>query len=362
MANTNPTDPQLFFIDYTVSGDRAAAAVAAGRSRLVGMSYQNVGAETKFVPETKIAEVLHGLAGRPRLYNDALFGLAVEACNELPSPPGVGDIDDLRTMLQIVYGGDPTKIDAPSIDRSELAKLAIDRTNHPLTLFSRLSRQIESAGTSALYRDIELPILAPTLAMTLGGVPVHRSVLESINEGRATQMQIVLRQLEELAGRPINLDSSPELIHYLYDELKLSPPQYTHNGNPSTSNASLSRLINAHPVVALILAYQENKPLRDTANTLLDHLEPDGRVYAELDPLGAATGRYSCSKPNMQGVAVPLRRAIVALPGHVLLEADYSQMELRVLAHFSQDPSLRDAFKHNIDLHTRTAAQVVGYR
>jgi DNA polymerase-1 len=109
-----------------------------------------------------------------------------------------------------------------------------------------------------------------------------------------------------------------------------------------------------------MLKYMEHKPVRDGAAALLAHLQPSGLVYAELDPVGAATGRFSCSNPNLQGLAAPVRAAIEASPGCVLLEADYSQMELRVLAHFSQDAALLHAFQHDIDLHRRTAARVLG--
>jgi DNA polymerase-1 len=109
-----------------------------------------------------------------------------------------------------------------------------------------------------------------------------------------------------------------------------------------------------------MLRYQTHKPARDAADSLLAHLAADNRVYAELDPLGAATGRFSCREPNLQGLAAPVLQAIEAVPGCVLLEADYSQMELRILAHFSQDAGLLHAFHHNIDLHRRTAARVLG--
>jgi DNA polymerase-1 len=212
----------------------------------------------------------------------------------------------------------------------------------------------------ALYREIELPVLAPVLAMTLGGVRVNREVLEGIKASSEAQMEIARRQLQELAGRAINLDSAPELIHYLYEELGLPVPAYTANGNPSTSNKALQALADTHPAVPAILAYQQHKPARDAAISLLSHLEPTGLVHAELDPLGAATGRFSCSNPNLQGLAAPVRAAIEAAPGCVLLEADYSQMELRVLAHFSQDAALLHAFQHDIDLLVRTAARVLG--
>jgi DNA polymerase-1 len=100
-------------------------------------------------------------------------------------------------------------------------------------------------------------------------------------------------------------------------------------------------------------------PARVSATALLRHVQPDGRIYADLDPLGAVTGRYSCQEPNLQGLPKAIRSAVEAAPGHLLMEADFCQCELRVLAHFSQDPHLIAAYRDGIDLHRQTAAAVL---
>ena len=148
-------------------------------------------------------------------------------------------------------------------------------------------------------------------------------------------------------------------MRFLYEDLALPVQAYTKNGTPSTSMAALVPLADQHPAVNPILKYMEHKPVRDGAASLLAHAEPSGLVYAELDPLGAATGRFSCSKPNLQGLVGAVRVGIEAAPDCLLMEADYSQMELRVLAHFSQDSALLHAFQHGIDLHCRTASGVL---
>jgi DNA polymerase-1 len=356
----NYHEPDLIAVNYVVDGPRTAAAVAAGRSRLVGMRYQTAGSMPQDVEVNEIAGVLQSLGTRPRLYNDALFGLTVETLNDLPSLSDVADIDDIHTLLCLLYGGDPAKTAQLGIDRSDLVRIGLARVNNPLALGAHLFQQILAAGMYDLSREIELPVLAPVLAMTLGGVRVNRSVLEGIAASSETQMEIARRQAQEFAGRQINLDSAPEIVHYLYEELRLPVPAYTANGNPSTSNKALQALAHQHPAAAAILAYQLQKPVRDAATAMLAHLGPDGSVRAELDPLGAATGRFSCSSPNLQGLPAAVLPAIEASPGCVLMEADYSQMELRVLAHFSQDPALLHAFQHGIDLHVRTAASVLG--
>ena len=120
----NYHEPLLIAVDYVVDGPRTAAAVAAGRSRLTGMNYQTAEGGLQSVEAAGVAGILQGLANRPRVYNDALFGLAVEAHNDLPSPTGVDDIDDIRTMLCLLCGGDPVKGETPVIDRAELVRVA----------------------------------------------------------------------------------------------------------------------------------------------------------------------------------------------------------------------------------------------
>jgi len=353
-------EPLLVAVDYVVRGPRTAAAVAAGATQLLGMDYQTADSALQYVEASNIPGVLHGLGQRPRVYSDAHFALAVEMHNDLPSLADIADVDDIRTMLCLLYGQDRLGDEIPTLTRADHVNIAIDRTNHPLALHARLLQEIQASGMYALYREIEVPVLAPVLAMTFAGLPVNRPVLEGIKESRGAQMEIARWQLQELAGRPINLDSAIEVAEYLYDELKLPVPAYTPNGNPSTGNRALQLLAEVHPVVPFMLRYQTHKPARDAADSLLAHLAADNRVYAELDPLGAATGRFSCREPNLQGLAAPVLQAIEAAPGCVLMEADYSQMELRVLAHFSRDAGLLHAFQHDIDLHRRTAARVLG--
>ena len=285
--------------------------------------------------------------------------LAVEARNGLPSPATVDDIDDIHTMLFLLYAEDPVKADNPAIARANHVRVAIDRVNNPLALQARLSQQIAAAGMRPLYREIEMPTLVPVLAMTLGGVRVNRSVLESIKHSRQTQMKIARRQLQEIAGRPINPDSAPELVCHLYEDLALPVHAYTPNGNPSTSMAALEPLADQCPAIPVVLRYMEHKSVRDGAVVLLAHAQPSGLVYAELDPLGASTGRFSCSKPNLQGLAAPVRAAVEAQPGFTLLEADVNQCELRVLTHLSQDERLLAAYAGDADVHCETASAVL---
>ena len=133
----------------------------------------------------------------------------------------------------------------------------------------------------------------------MSGVRVNRDVLQGIKESSGAQMEIARRQLQSFAGRAINPDSSQELVRYLYEDLALPVQVCTKNGTPSTAIAALEPLADRHPAIRAILKYMEHKPVRDGAAALLAHLQPSGLVYAELDPVGAATGRFSCSNPNL---------------------------------------------------------------
>ena len=356
----NHHEPLLVAVDYVVSGPHTAAAVAAGRSRLTGMSYQTAEGGLQSVEANDIAGVLQALGSRPRLYNDALFGLAVEAQNDLPSPSDVADIDDIRTMLCLHYGEDPGGNQELAIDGGERIRIGFARVNNPLALCARLLQQIAAAGMFDLYHGIELPVLAPTLAMTLVGLPVNRSVLMGIKESHETQMEIARRILRSDVGSYFNPDDAAAVRRLLYNDLGLPCPLETRHGNQAVSKAALAQLLPLHPLVAHLQTYRDAKPAYDSAKAVLDAVDPHTSIVrGNLDPLGTATGRFSCSDPPLQALDRRVRRAIEAAPGCVLLESDFSQMELRVLAHFSQDPALLHAFQHDIDLHVRTAAHVL---
>jgi len=357
----NYDEPLLAAVDYVVDGPRTAAAVAAGRSRLTGMRFQTAGNVPQDVAADNITGVLHGLDGRPRLYNDALFGLAVEAQNDLPSLSDVADIDDLRTMLCLLYRQAPSTNGELAIDRGERVRIGLARVNNPLALCARLSQQILAAGMFDLYRNIELPVLAPVLAMTLVGLPVNRPVLLGIKESHETQMEIARRILQADAGSYFNPDDAVAVRRLLYNDLGLPCPLETRHGNQAVSKAALAQLLPLHPLVAHLQTYRDAKSAYDSAAGVLAAVDPaTSIVRGNLDSLGTATGRFSCSDPPLQALDRRVRRAIEAAPGCVLMEADYSQMELRVLAHFSQDPALLHAFQHDIDLHVRTTSQVLG--
>ena len=164
--------------------------------------------------------------------------------------------------------------------------------------------------------------------------------------------------LPSYAGPRFNPDDNAAVQKLLYQDLGLPHMQETRHGNPATTKSALAQF--EHPAVGLLREYRDAKPAVDSARAVLDALGEGSIVRGNLDPLGTLTGRYSCSDPPLQALDARVRKAVEAAPGYLLLEADYSQMELRVLAHFSQDQALLAAFEHNQDLHVRTAARVLG--
>jgi DNA polymerase I len=183
--------------------------------------------------------------------------------------------------------------------------------------------------------------------------------LTDLHDGHAAQRDIAHYQVCEIAGRPINVNSPDSVSAFLFDDLKLPCAKSTRSGNRSTDDEALESLIDQHPVIELIRRHRRHQIVASAAAGLLSCIAPgEQRVVGRLDPQGATTGRFSCSEPNLQGLPADLLAAIVAPPGHQLIEADYSQIELRVLAALSQDQRLLDAFQNDADVHAQTASMV----
>jgi DNA polymerase I len=238
-----------------------------------------------------------------------------------------------------------------------------------LPLADRLAGELERLGMSDLYRDVELPLVDVLAGMEEVGVAIDVSLLTAMANTLSTQIDALETSIHNHAGGPININSPPQLREVLYDRLGLTTTRRTKTGM-STDAQALENLRGMHPIVDDILKYRELSKLKSTYLDALPKLvDPGtGRLHARFHQTGAATGRLSTSDPNLQNIPVrtplgrEIRRAFIAgFENHTLLVADYSQIELRVLAHITGDPGLREAFARDDDIHAATAAKVYGF-
>lgn len=230
-----------------------------------------------------------------------------------------------------------------------------------------LEQQLESLGMSDLYRDVERPLISVLARMETAGIGVDRGELESLRDHLTGEVTALEAEVRRLAGRDdLNVNSPKQLAEVLFEDLGLTPQRKTKTGY-STSAAALESLRGEHPIVDRLLAFREVEKLRSTYGvSLLECVEPDGRIHATFNQTVARTGRLSSEDPNLHNIPVRteqgrlFRRAFVPAGGFELLIADYNQIELRVIAHLSGDPGLVGAFEAGHDIHSATAASLFG--
>ena len=281
-------------------------------------------------------------------------------------------LDDLaadRLRLQIPALPVPDRKDrdrVPSLDeRLVRAGASAAATERLAAIFAD---DLERLGMSRLYRDIEGPLIDVLVEMEEAGIAVDTRYLAGLATEFAGEVARIQREAHEAVGHEFAIASPKQLEELLFTELKLPRGRRNKTGY-STDAAVLEELRGAHPVIEKILEYREVEKLRSTyAEGLGALIDPEtGRVHTTFEQAVASTGRLSSRAPNLQNIPIrtPLgrriRRAFVAgAPEHVLLAADYSQIELRVLAHVCQDPALIEGFRAGADIHTRTAAAGFG--
>jgi DNA polymerase I len=243
-----------------------------------------------------------------------------------------------------------------------------ERADFLLRLAPVLRAEVEKQGLVELYEKIDLP-LAPVLArMEAAGIGVDSRELEKISAKAQEEIGALEKSIYGLAGFEFNIKSTQQLAEVLFDKLSLQPPRRSRTKVRSTAAEVLEELALVHDLPKKILEHRELAKLKSTyADALPRLIHPTtGRLHTRLSQTGTATGRLSSSNPNLQNIPVrtalgrEIRAAFVAPKGRVLLSADYSQIELRILAHLSEDPVLVEAFRHGEDIHSRTAQEVFG--
>lgn len=238
----------------------------------------------------------------------------------------------------------------------------------PMRLWPMLHDRLDQQGLLPLSDDLETPLIEVLAEMEWNGVRVDTDRLAELSKGFGDKLQALAEEIEEIVGHPFNLASPKQLAEVLFQELRLPVIKKTKTG-PSTDASVLEQLALQHPLPALIVQHRQYAKLRGTYVDALPELvhAETGRVHCSFNQVVAATGRLSCSDPNLQNIPIrteegrQIRSAFTAgQPGWKLLAADYSQIELRVLAHFSQDETLCQAFAEGQDIHTLVASQVNG--
>ena len=285
---------------------------------------------------------------------------------------GAGFAHDVM-LYAFLLDADPAGCSLEEMARRRLdLKLGASPEQHA-DIILELNRQLEPAvdarGLRELYRTIELPLSSVLARMEHTGILIDRSELQRLSTMMEGQIARLTGQIHELAGKPFNISSPQQLGRVLFEDLKLpAPVKYGKGKGASTAADILEVLAPDHEIVRLVLEYRQLTKLKGTYVDALPLLvDPGtGRLHTSFNQAGAATGRLSSSNPNLQNIPVrtelgrEIRAAFVPRPGWKLVTADYSQIELRLLAHLSGDPLLVQSYRDGVDIHTRTAAEVMG--
>ena len=268
-----------------------------------------------------------------------------------------------------VAGKGARQITFNQVDLEQAAPYAAEDADITLRLHRHLWGELQKTGAlSQLYETIEQPLVPVLLEMEENGVLVDRTMLQQQSGELASAMVELEQQAHDLAGGPFNLGSPKQLQEILFGTLELPVIRKTPKGQPSTAEDVLQELAGEYQLPRVILEYRSVSKLRSTyTDKLPQQIAPEtGRVHTSYHQAVAATGRLSSTDPNLQNIPIRtaagrrIRQAFVAPPGQLLLAADYSQIELRIMAHLSGDSGLLKAFADELDVHQATAAEVFG--
>jgi DNA polymerase-1 len=269
----------------------------------------------------------------------------------------------------------------PTYSSHRLADVALRRFNLKLSgqlaesaditgrLTEALRAEVERKGLASLYQEIDLPLVPVLTRMEQAGVKIDTRALSQMSSELEREVALKEKGIHEVAGMEFNVGSPRQLGDVLFNRMNLPKPvKYGKGRMISTAVDVLEELAESHPIARMVLDYRQLTKLKSTYVDALPALmnSTSGRLHTTFGQTGTATGRLSSANPNLQNIPIRtelgrgIRAAFIAEPGHVLLTADYSQIELRLLAHFSGDPLLVEAYRRSDDIHTLTASQVFG--
>lgn len=275
------------------------------------------------------------------------------------------------TEIEELIGKGKNQISMAEVSIPDAAAYAADDAEILLRLLPQLRAEMEERQALKLFEEVEMPLVSVLAEMEMTGINLDTLYLDKMSRDLNARLTTIEQQIFEAVGVTFNLNSPQQLSEALFDRLAMDPPDRTRrtaSGYYSTAAAILESLSGTHPVVDWVLEYRELAKLKSTyVDALPQQVNPDtARVHTSYNQTGSVTGRIASSDPNLQNIPIrteigrQVRRAFIAEPGHQLLSVDYSQVELRIVAHMAQDQAMLAAFQAGQDIHTATAAAIYG--
>ncbi len=347
-------DGMAFLLDVLALPDVEKVTVSAKRDLVVAQRRRDDGAEA-LVNFYDLSLAHYLLQPEMRHSLDALASTYVNY--ELMAHPGTSS--STRRGARTWYAG--------AVETPVLMRWACEQADISLRLRQPLNEDVVKAGMEPMLRDLEFPLVPVLASMELTGVRIDIDALNRAAQDMERRLAELEKEIYTLAGMEFNIGSPSKVGEVLFDRLELDPKaKKTKTGQYSTAEDVLEKLVPKHPIVAKIMDYRAMKKLLTTYLQALPSAinRATGKVHTNYNQTVTATGRISSSAPNLQNIPVrdaegrEIRRAFIADPGDLFLSADYSQIELRLMADFSGDPIMTDAFRHGLDVHTITAAKI----
>jgi DNA polymerase-1 len=315
--------------------------------------------------------VRHGLAVTPITFDTMIAEFLVD-----PSSHNLGlknlafaRLGDEMTHIEELIGKGKKQISMAEVAIESAAPYAAADAETTLRLLPIMQAEIERVHAAKLMAEIEMPLIPVLADMEMTGILLDLPFFKKLSEELTRRMAEIEKQVFEAVGKPFNLNSTQQLSGVLFDRLRLQPPdrgRKTASGHYSTAGDVLDALSGQHPVVDWIIEHRELSKLKSTYVDALPAAvdSKTGRVHTSYSQIGAVTGRLSSSNPNLQNIPIRteegrrVRNGFIAGQGNVLLSVDYSQIELRIVAHMAQDKAMLDAFRAGQDIHAATAAAI----
>jgi DNA polymerase-1 len=273
------------------------------------------------------------------------------------------------TEIQELIGSGKNQRSMADVPIEEAAPYAVADAEICLRLIPELQLELEEKNQLEMFVNLEMPLVPILAEMEMVGIALDTAFLKELSEEMHARIGQIAEQIYEMVGHEFNINSTQQLSKVLFDELGLDPPDRTRktaSGHYSTAASVLDELQDKHPMIDLIREYREIAKLKSTyADALPDQVNAaTGRVHTSYNQTGSVTGRLASSDPNLQNIPIRtelgrrIRQAFIPFPGNLLLGVDYSQIELRIVAHIAEDKAMIEAFLNDEDIHQATASAI----